>query len=71
MTIYILKILAVAVILTAMILLLFGINRLFDGDYRHEKADTDSLKKEVEDSRSVISRHNLFNKFLSGDRNKQ
>lgn len=65
-TLFIFKFLAVAIIMAAMIIVLLGIRRLIYGDFKREREETESLKKELNHSSRVITNHSVFRSFLSG-----
>lgn len=65
-TLFIFKFLTVAIIMAAMIIVLLGIRRLIFGDFKREREETESLKKELNHSSQVITNHSIFRSFLSG-----
>lgn len=57
----------VALILTAMIFLLFGINSLFSDDFKTKEEETKKFREEVTSKEDVITSENLFSRFLAND----
>lgn len=55
----------VALILTAMIFLLFGINSLFSDNFKTKEEETKKFREEVSSKEDVITKENLFSRFLS------
>ncbi|MBD5311185.1 MAG: hypothetical protein HDS13_03355 [Bacteroides sp.] len=59
----------VLVLLSAMVLLLLSINKMFRAEPDNTIRDTRMLKHEVEEDENVISRHSVFHGFLARDAN--
>lgn len=65
-----LRLVAVAVMLLAMIVLLLGINRLFHNDLNIDNSETNKFKKEVKESDEVITPHSVFHDFITKDKDR-
>lgn len=61
---FLFKVILVTILLVAMVFVLFGIGHLHRQDNQYEIKETVRLRKDVEKSRRVISRHGVFNGFL-------
>ena len=61
--ILILKGMFVLIILVAMAMILLGINRLFTNDFAEEE-ELNILREEVKATEQVMTRQNIFRKFL-------
>lgn len=68
MTIMILKIVAVAVILAAMLIIILGIGHLLIGSFNTDRDDINQLRHDVESKHDVVSGKNMFHDLVSGDR---
>lgn len=68
MTITILKIVAVAVILAAMLIIILGIGHLLTGSFNTDRDDINQLRHDVESKHDVVSGKNMFHDLVSGGR---
>lgn len=57
----------VLILLSAMVLLLLSINKMFRAEPDNTVRDTRMLQHEVEEDENVISRHSVFHGFLARD----
>ena len=57
----------VLILLSAMVLLLLSINKMFRAEPDSTVRDTRMLQHEVEEDENVISRHSVFHGFLARD----
>ncbi len=57
--------------LVAMVALLLGISHLFSGEFQTSERDNARLRRDVRDRDEVITRENVFHRFLSSEYERQ